>query len=72
MTQKRMAFMKELMNFIGIHPDRLNVTWVSSSEAPQFAEGVTAFVNRLRELGPSPLKRVMAGISASVMAREAR
>ena len=70
MTQKRMAFLKELLNFIGIHSDRLNVTWVSSSEAPQFAEAVTAFVNRLRELGPSPLKRAMAGIPTPAMVRE--
>jgi len=72
MTQKRMAFLKELMNFIGIHPDRLNVTWVSSSEAPQFAEAVTSFVNRLRALGPSPLKRGMAGMPAPAMVGEGR
>jgi len=56
MTQKRMAFLKELLNFVGIHPDRLNLTWVSSSEAPQFAEAVTGFIRRIQELGPSSLK----------------
>ncbi len=56
MTQKRMAFLKELLNFIGIHPDRLNVTWVSSSEAALFAQAVEEFTGRVRELGPSPLR----------------
>jgi F420-non-reducing hydrogenase iron-sulfur subunit len=56
-----MAFLKELLNFVGIHPDRLNVTWVSSSEAPQFAEAVNGFVNRIRELGPSPLRHAGSG-----------
>ena len=72
MTQKRMAFLKELLNFIGIHPDRLNVTWVSSSESAQFAEAVTAFVHRMRELGPSPLKRGMTSGPAYFLAREGR
>jgi coenzyme F420-reducing hydrogenase delta subunit len=72
MTQKRMAFLKELLNFIGIHPDRLNVTWVSSSEAALFAEAVTAFVYRMRELGPSPLKRGMTGSPAYFLSREGR
>jgi F420-non-reducing hydrogenase iron-sulfur subunit len=55
MTQKRIAFLKEFLKFIGIHPDRLHLQWVSSAEAPQFAQAATAFIARVRELGPSSL-----------------
>jgi F420-non-reducing hydrogenase iron-sulfur subunit len=52
MTQKRILFLKELLQFIGLHPDRLHLQWVSSAEAPQFAEAVRKFTERVRELGP--------------------
>jgi F420-non-reducing hydrogenase iron-sulfur subunit len=72
MTGKRMIFLKELLNFTGVHPDRLNVTWVSSSEAPRFAEAVTAFVRRMRELGPSPLRQGTTGNPAPALPGEER
>jgi coenzyme F420-reducing hydrogenase delta subunit len=56
MTQKRIAFLKEFLEFIGIHPDRLHLQWVSSAEAPQFAQAATAFIARVRELGPFSLE----------------
>lgn len=57
MTQKRVSFFKEFLSFIGLHPDRLQLTWVSSSEARQFAEAVNAFEKKIQEIGPSPLRR---------------
>jgi F420-non-reducing hydrogenase iron-sulfur subunit len=43
-------------------PERFTLEWVSSAEAPRFAELVTAFTEKMRALGPSPLrvKRVQA------------
>ena len=34
--------------------------WVSSAEAPRFAELVTQFIGRIRELGPNPLRPAKA------------
>jgi F420-non-reducing hydrogenase iron-sulfur subunit len=56
MTAKRIAFMKKLLEFSGIQPERLLLKWVSSAEGPRFAKVVTEFVEQIRELGPSPLK----------------
>ncbi len=56
-TEKRIKFMKQLLEFVGIEGERLRRKWVSSAEAPEFVEEITDFVNTLKALGPSPLKR---------------
>jgi F420-non-reducing hydrogenase iron-sulfur subunit len=55
MTVKRIAFMRKLLEFSGVDPERLLLKWVSSAEGPRFAQVVTEFVEKVRELGPSPL-----------------
>jgi len=55
MTVKRVAFMRQLLEFSGIDPERLMLKWVSSAEGPRFAKVVTEFVEKIRSLGPSPL-----------------
>ena len=56
MTVKRIGFMKKLLEFSGIDPERLVLKWVSSAEGPRFAKVVTEFVEKIRQLGPSPLR----------------
>ena len=41
----------------GIDPERFAVEWVSSAEAPRFAEVVTRFTEKIRGIGPSPIRR---------------
>lgn len=36
----------------GIDPGRFAIEWVSSAEAPRFAEVVTRFTEMVRDLGP--------------------
>ena len=43
---------KKLLEHIGIHPDRLRLEWISSSEGNRFAEVVNDFTGTLKELGP--------------------
>ena len=57
MTVKRMAFLKKLLEFSGIDPERLALKWVSAAEGPRFAQVVTDFVEKVRTLGPSPLRK---------------
>lgn len=45
-----------MLDFTGIDRQRLRARWVSSAEAPEFVEEVNAFIDTLKELGPSPLK----------------
>lgn len=36
----------------GIDPQRFAIEWVSSAEAPRFAEKVTGFTETIKALGP--------------------
>jgi len=46
-----------MLDFCGVERERLRARWVSSAEAPEFVEEVKDFINVLKKLGPSPLKK---------------
>jgi len=43
---------KKLLKQIGVNPDRLRLEWVSASQGIRFAEVITDFIKKLKELGP--------------------
>ena len=45
---------------MGIEPERYAIEWVSSAEAPRFAQLVTTFTEKIRELGPNPVRESKA------------
>ena len=47
-----MSVLKDLLEFVGIGEERLNLVWVSSAEGPRFAEKITEFTEKIRVLGP--------------------
>jgi coenzyme F420-reducing hydrogenase delta subunit len=55
-TMRRVGFLKRLLASFGIEPDRLALEWVSAGEGARFQEVINAFVDRVVELGPSPLR----------------
>jgi len=56
--EKRVKFLKEgVLPQIGIEPARLRLEWVSASEGGKFAKVVKDFIEEVRKLGPSPLRR---------------
>jgi F420-non-reducing hydrogenase iron-sulfur subunit len=57
MTIKRISFLQELLKFTGVDPGRLHLEWISAAEGPKLAQTVRDFTEKIRELGPSPLKR---------------
>jgi coenzyme F420-reducing hydrogenase delta subunit len=46
------SVLKDLLEFVGIEGERLNLVWVSAAEGPRFAEEITQFTERIRDLGP--------------------
>ena len=56
MANKRMTFLRKLLEFSGIHPERLRARWVSSAEAVEFVHEISEFAEEIRKLGPNPLK----------------
>ena len=46
---------RELLDLMGIHKERLALEWVSSAEGGRFAEVVTSFTQKIKDLGKNPL-----------------
>ncbi len=53
---RRMNLLKAVLGQFGIEPERLRVAWISASEGDKFSATVKDMVNRIKALGPSPLK----------------
>jgi F420-non-reducing hydrogenase iron-sulfur subunit len=56
MANKRMTFLKKLLEFSGIHSERVRTRWVSSAEAVEFVHEISEFVEDIKKLGPNPLR----------------
>jgi len=56
MAKKRMILLQKLLEFSGIHPERLRTRWVSSAEAAEFVHEISEFVEEIQKIGPNPLK----------------
>jgi F420-non-reducing hydrogenase iron-sulfur subunit len=49
--------LKKLVQTLGIEPERIALEWISAAEGPRFAEVINSFVDRIHDLGPSPLAK---------------
>jgi coenzyme F420-reducing hydrogenase delta subunit len=47
-----MHLCKKLLHLVGLSPDRLRLEWIAASEGSRFAEVMSEFAGRLRDLGP--------------------
>ncbi|MBU0497113.1 MAG: hydrogenase iron-sulfur subunit [Candidatus Thermoplasmatota archaeon] len=52
LARRRMAVLKKLLEYAGIDPNRVRMTWVSAAEGNKFAEVVKQVTEDIRELGP--------------------
>ena len=52
-ARRRFALLKELLQYAGIEPERVQFTWVSASEGGRFAAIVEKVVEGVRKLGPN-------------------
>jgi len=49
---KRVAYVKKILEDIGIEPERVETYYTSSAMGPQFAKSCTEFTERIKHLGP--------------------
>ena len=56
MAKKRLTLLQKLLEFSGIHPDRVRMRWVSSAEAVEFVHEISEFVEEIKKIGSNPLK----------------
>jgi len=58
-AEARMKSLHNILNILGIEPERLRLEWISASEGQKFAQLITDFVGQIRKIGPNSL--VMKG-----------
>ena len=49
-ARRRIAVARRLLEFVGVHPDRMHFTWISAAEGKKFAEVCSEFTDKLRRL----------------------
>lgn len=57
-ARRRIAQLKKILETLGLQPERLSLCWIGASEATLFATTVANFVQKIKELGPNPMKEV--------------
>ena len=55
-ARKRVEQAAKVLDMIGVGGDRVRMYNLSSGEGPLFAQYSTEMVNRVREMGPSPIR----------------
>lgn len=56
-AEKRVAYTRKLLEEIGLGGDRLEMYHMSASMGQEFARSAKEMAERIKRLGPSPLKR---------------
>jgi F420-non-reducing hydrogenase iron-sulfur subunit len=51
-ARRRMLMLFKLLEFVGVDPRRVQMSWVSASEGPKWAEVVEAVTEDIKSLGP--------------------
>ena len=52
LARRRFLIMRNLLEFIGIDPQRIRMSWVSASEGRKFADVITEVTEDIKKLGP--------------------
>ncbi|NVM02103.1 MAG: hydrogenase iron-sulfur subunit [Candidatus Helarchaeota archaeon] len=65
-AEKRMTSLKNVLENLGLGADRLRLEWVSASEGAKFQFTVQEFTEKIKKLGPNPLKKSNGGGDESV------
>jgi len=60
-AKQRVAYLKKLLDEIGIGGERLEMVMVSAGMGERFAEIATQLTEKIRGLGPNPVKAALKG-----------
>ena len=52
LARRRFLIMRNLLEFVGIDPQRIRMSWVSASEGKKFADVITEVTEDIKKLGP--------------------
>ena len=51
-ARRKVYLVHKLVEFVGLEPQRLRMSWISAAEGAKFAQVIKQFVDDLRTLGP--------------------
>ena len=54
-ARRRLALTKKFLEYMGVEPERFQVSWVSASEGAKFADVVTDVTAELKKVGPNKM-----------------
>lgn len=58
LARRKYAIFSKLLQYVGIEPERFQMSWVSASEGSKFGEVVRRFVDNVAPLGPQNKMRL--------------
>jgi F420-non-reducing hydrogenase iron-sulfur subunit len=55
--KSRFVLLQKMLEEAGIEPERVHLQWASAAEGDVFTQGVTFMVERIKALGPNPVRK---------------
>jgi coenzyme F420-reducing hydrogenase delta subunit len=52
-ARRKFALLKDLLEFMGVEPERLHFSWISSAESTKYVEVINQVIEAVRALGPN-------------------
>ncbi len=62
-ARKRVAYVREILDKIGVGGERVQMYNLSAGQGPRFAEIAREMTEKIRQLGPSPIKKATSQAS---------
>ncbi len=59
-ARKKVEYVQRVLEEIGIEPERMQMYNLSSAQGARFAEIATEMAEKIKKLGPTPIKKVNA------------
>jgi len=56
-ARRRFAVLKKVVEGLGLESDRLRLSWISASEGKRFADVVNEFNEKIKKMGPNPIRK---------------
>ena len=59
-AKRRVRYVKHVLEDLGVEPERVEMYNLSAGEGPRFAEIAIEMDKKIREIGPTPIKKIKA------------
>ncbi|MBN1315144.1 MAG: hydrogenase iron-sulfur subunit [Anaerolineales bacterium] len=59
-ARRRVVALQDILEKTGFERDRVLLRWISASEGQRFADTVSEFTAKLKDMGPSPMRKEWA------------